>query len=156
MWLYWRLSRELTKCFVSGFVSQGQSIQCRASRQPALWCLCWRFHLGANTILRLSFSAHRCQRETGREGKKNGKVKRKWITPRGTPHTTGFWFLFVSQSVPLQGCPARWPTTNIKNKWKEASWHPILSSRCVCVCVWFHQHTLVYRIFSMHNFTRHE
>lgn len=113
-----------------------------ASRQPAPWCLCRRFHLGANTILRLSFSAHRLQRE------KNGKVKRKRITPWGTPHTTDSWFLFVSQSEAPLGCPARWPTTDIKNKWKEAPWHHMLLSRCVYVCVCVPDYACVQNIFN--------
>lgn len=40
-----------------------------ASRQPALPLLCRRFHLGANTILRLSFSAHCHRREAGKKHK---------------------------------------------------------------------------------------
>lgn len=48
-----------------------------ASGQPALWCLCRRFHLGANTILRLSLSPHTAatERQGGRERENGGK---KW------------------------------------------------------------------------------
>lgn len=75
MQLYWRLSRELTKCFMSGFVSQGQSIQrrpadclrCRVCAGDFIWEL--TPFCGCRSI------AHCRQRQTKSE--KNGKVKRK-------------------------------------------------------------------------------
>lgn len=80
--LYWRLSRELTKCFVSGFVSQGQSIQ----RRPAGSLLCgvcaedfiWELtpFCGCRS-LRTPLPRTDRAGEKERMGGKNGKVKRK-------------------------------------------------------------------------------
>ncbi len=75
MWFHWRLSRELTKCFVSGFVSQGQSIQ----RRPAgnLLCgVCAEDFIWELTPFCGCRSLHTITTE--RQGERGGKNNIKW------------------------------------------------------------------------------
>lgn len=80
----------------------------------------WRFHLGANTILRLLFSAHRCQRE------KNGKGNKQH--PEAFPTQMSPDFLLNPR--------LHWAAWHIDWKLTIRKHHDIivsLSSVCMCV-----------------------